>query len=590
VVRYSFALNYAWTALKPWSYHVVNLAIHLLAGLTLFGLARQTLLLPSMSRFHASATGLAFAIALLWMVHPLNTQAVSYVVQRYESLMGFFYLLTMYCSLRAMTAARPLGWTVASVECGVLALASKEVAISLPIMVLLYDRAFVAGSFRAAWRARRGLYCGLFGLLLVFIPYYKAYSGGEGQWAGHGIIVPWYMYAASEPGVILHYLRLAFWPTGQCVDYSWPVAHTVATIAPQMAVIGALVAATVWWTITRPKLGFLGAWFFLILAPTSSVMPIMDLAFEHRMYLPLAAIVVATILAADALMRRWGPSAYNARLRLGLSAALTVGAGLALGVATHERNLAWRSELTIWEDNVAKTPNNSRAHNNLGVALLNSHPPQLTTAKTEFETAIRLAPLSNVDARANLGTALLQEHDFVTARKVLEKAVSMDGRSSTAQRALSVVLVHLGETALAEEHFRAALDIAPNDSKLHFNYAGLQMRLGHTQRAIEHMETALQLNPEYEMAHHALACVLAEQGDLDAAIEHWQTLLALNPLHAAAHLKLGQAFALQHRRRPAIEQLRECLRLEPGNRAAQQILRQLNASESQSDEAEGRSN
>lgn len=161
VVNFTLAVNYALGGVTPWGYHALNLAIHILAGLTLFGIARRTLLRPAMSgRFGAEATSLALAIALLWTVHPLQTEAVTYVVQRAESLMGLFYLLTMYCFIRGVESRWPGRWYALSVAACLLGMGSREVMVSAPLMVLFYDRTFVAGSFPEAWKRRWWLYRG----------------------------------------------------------------------------------------------------------------------------------------------------------------------------------------------------------------------------------------------------------------------------------------------------------------------------------------------------------------------------------------------------------------------------------------------
>ena len=162
VVNLTLAINYAFGGLEVRGYHLVNLAIHLAAALVLFGIVRRTLRQPAWrQRYQDAALPLAFMSAALWAVHPLQTEAVTYVVQRAESLMGLLYLLTLYGFIRSADPGASRGWPILAIaSCG-LGMASKEVMVSAPLMVLLYDRTFVAGSFREAWRQRRGLYAGL---------------------------------------------------------------------------------------------------------------------------------------------------------------------------------------------------------------------------------------------------------------------------------------------------------------------------------------------------------------------------------------------------------------------------------------------
>ena len=308
------------------------------------------------------------------MLHPVQTEAVTYTVQRTESLMALFYLLTLYCFIRSAEGyPNAVAWQVAAVTACALGMGSKEVMVSAPLIVMLYDRAFIAGSFGEALRRRWKLYLGLAATWLILArPALEALGPGAPS-AGFNLpgITP-LQYARSEFGVILHYLRLAFWPAGLCLDYDWPIARSAADIARSAAVVGALLAATAWALVRRPKWGFAGATFFLVLAPTSSIMPIKDLAFEHRMYLPLAAIVTVCVVAAYGLGNRWGgrmTASPATRKFFGRAAAAAVlSAAAVLGWLTFERNADYRDAVSIWQDTVNKRPDNPRAWYNLADA------------------------------------------------------------------------------------------------------------------------------------------------------------------------------------------------------------------------------
>ena len=218
------AVSYALSGDNVWGYHTLNLAVHILAGLTLFGLVRRTLRWPSLrDRFGAAADELALATAVLWTVHPLQTESVTYIIQRGESIMGLFYLLTVYCFIRGVESERSRLWYGLSVAACALGMVSKEVMVSAPLMVLLYDRAFVSGSFREAWWQRWPLYLALastwipLGFVLV-----TAGNFANASLNARAIGLKWWQYLATQPGVILYYLRLSVWrapcfwvPTGQ---------------------------------------------------------------------------------------------------------------------------------------------------------------------------------------------------------------------------------------------------------------------------------------------------------------------------------------------------------------------------------------
>ena len=389
VINLSFALNDAIGGLGVRGFHAGNLLIHLLAALLLFGVVRRTLLTErwtiersgdrgepgragqgtanpraiargpssiaarpcqpgSFWSPERSIVAVSFAVALIWAVHPLLTESVTYLTERTESLMGLLYLLTLYCALRGASSGHPWRWYAAAIAACALGMGAKEVMATAPILVLLYDRCFLSGSFREALRRRLPFYLGLAATWAILGALMIAYPWGGATGAGFGIpaVGPW-PYARTQPGVILHYLRLSFWPSSLCLDYAWPIAMSARQIIPAAAVIAALLAGTLWALRRAPVLGFLGAWFFLILAPTSSFMPISDMAVERRMYLPLAAVVTACVLAAcwlgNRLVRRAAESA-GAGKHLGsvLAAVALLPVTAALGYRTFERNALYR--------------------------------------------------------------------------------------------------------------------------------------------------------------------------------------------------------------------------------------------------------
>lgn len=387
LVMLSLHLNHKLSGLSPVGYRLTNVVIHVLAGLTLYGIVRRTLRLPRWDGQYAGrADGLAFAAALLWLVHPLNTQAVTYVIQRCESLMGLFYLLSLYAWLRGATAdRRGWAWHLASVAAFGLSGMCKEVAATLPAVLVLYDRVFLARSWGELVRRRWAAY-----LLLAAVGgwlasgfVYAAFSrdtasGGAGfalaSTAAQEAATP-KTYALTQTEVILHYLRLAVWPTGQSLDYlGWPLAHSLGEVWPAAAAVGALLVATAVLLVVRPPVGFLGAWFFLILAPTSSVMPIIDPVFEHRMYLPLIAVVVGLVFAAAEVVRRLVPDPWRAA---GVGLGLTAVAAALLARQTAVRNEAYRSSLSIWQDVMAKRPGSLRGRYTVAELYLKAGQPEL---------------------------------------------------------------------------------------------------------------------------------------------------------------------------------------------------------------------
>ncbi|MBI4597908.1 MAG: hypothetical protein HY737_05860 [Candidatus Omnitrophica bacterium] len=366
IIVLSLLANAAIGGLSPIGYHVVNLAIHITAALVLYGLVRHTLALQKVTGTFskkapvtfADANRIAFVAALLWGLHPLQTQSVTYIIQRAESLMGLCYLFTLYCVCRSATAATPhRWWWMAFISC-VLGMSTKAVMVTAPLLTLLYDRVFLAGSWGEAVRRRGLLYLGL-AATWGWLAYLAIASGSATQGnAGPAISITPLEYLRSQPGVILHYLKLIVWPDPLVFDYVWPVATTARAIWPPTIVLGLLIALIIVAWRFAPAISFFGIAFFLLLAPTSTIFPIADLAAEHRLYLPLAPAVLLGILAADRVLPR----------RIGMW--LAVFFVVTWGGLTLRRNMDYRSEEGMWRDVVAKRPLNARAQINLGMVLI----------------------------------------------------------------------------------------------------------------------------------------------------------------------------------------------------------------------------
>ena len=405
---FTFALNHLCQPTGVWGYHAVNLAIHLAAGLLLYGLVRRTLSRPPLAaRYGPAAVGLALAAALIWLVHPLQTQSVTYVYQRLESLMGLFYLATLYGFVRAQNSPKPWLWYALSVACCALGMGTKEVMVTAPLAVLFYDRTLASPSWASLFARRWPYYLALSFTWAILASLMK------GDWANYeanGVVtVPGATplgYALTQPGVILHYLRLAFWPSGQCIDYAWPLAAGFWRIVPQAAAVLALLALTAWCVWRRPAWGFVLGCFFLILAPTSSVVPVVDPAFEHRMYLPLAPVAIVVALAGYELTRRWLPPPWQTVCRV----ALLCAAAAALGMATFERNRVYADEIMLWSDVIQASPANARAFANRGV--LRAGGKDYAGALADYNRSLALNPTlaETFNNRAMLLASAPDEH------------------------------------------------------------------------------------------------------------------------------------------------------------------------------------
>jgi Flp pilus assembly protein TadD len=536
VVCLTLALNYAVGGLNVWGYHAFNLAIHLISALVLFGILRRTFEGERLrERFGAHAVWLAGAIALVWEIHPLQTESVTYVVQRTELLMGLFLLLTLYCVLRSDGSANGPLWQLAAIVSCALGMGSKEVMVVGPLVVLLYDRVFLARSFGELWRRRAGLYVGLAATWLVLaglvILTTREMTGLRMQ-----EITAW-DYLKTEAGVLVHYLRLCFWPHPLLLDYfDWPIASSWKdTLLPGAFVLG-LLGATIWAFRRQPWAGFCGAWFFLILAPTSSVMPSLgEVAAERRMYLPLAAVAILVVGGGWQALDGFLGDRRGAARRLGL--VILAAVVLSLCWVTICRNEVYRSDVAIWSDVVAQRPRNTRALSNLGTVLA-AH-GRVDEALARYNEAVRLDP-GNSDAQFNLGLTLAARNDLDGALVHLNEAVRLVPHSALAQCDLGIVLTEKGDLAGALKHLTESLRFDSRNSAAHNAMGVVLARQGNTAEAEKEFGKAVQWQSDNAEAHANLGFAMAQLGRMDEAVRQWELAVRLNPKLENARRALDQ--------------------------------------------------
>ena len=559
IVNYTFAINHAIHGDAVWGYHAVNFAIHLAAGLTLFGIVVRSLK-RSGNSFSQSSEYLALAIALIWVVHPLQTQAVTYINQRYESLMGLFYLWTLYFLIRSIDSKHASVWQVASVAMCALGMGSKEAMVSAPIIALWYDRAFIETSWSSLFAKRKLYYFGLAStwavLAWAMLHYTDEYT--QGGMVVVANVTPW-TYLLSQSEVIVHYLRLAYWPQGQCFFGKWPVAHSIQEVFPQAMCIVAILVGTLWSMFRIPQLSFLGGWFFFILAPTSSFIPIRDLIFEHRMYLPLAAVVIVSVLGTFALACRCGRTLAVAKQ---CHAFLIFVAVVSLTMTTYARNQVYRSEISLWQDTVLKAPHFSSAWHNLGLSLINAR--RSSEALPFLLQACKLEP-NDAHTNSSLGGVLVELGEYELAKPHLAFAVQGNPKDHAALRNSGIRLLDTGNAAESIAYFQRAIQLTPTDPELKMSQVAALILERRYDAAIEECQAVLKLHPNYAKAHLNLLISYSQLGKIDLAIEHGMAAIDAEPNNAATHSTLGMLLA-QSSPDNAIEHLKIAYKLDSTNR------------------------
>lgn len=509
LLNLSFAVNWWLGGKDVLGYHIANLVIHFGAALFLFGVIRRTLLLPGMPEWCArESTLVSGAATLLWALHPMQTESVTYIVQRAESLLGLLFLATNYAFIRAVTTPSS-GWAVVAAITCFLGMTAKEVMAAAPLILVLYDRAFVSGTFREAWRRHGRLHLVFASGWLVLLALIVM-SGSRGSTVGYGT-VSWFDYVITQGPGIATYLLRAVLPVNLVFDYGAVLDKRWLVVGAGMAVVIPLVVVTGLLLHRKPRAGFLGAWLILILAPTSSFIPVASQTLaEHRMYLPLAAVAVAVTLVA----RRF----------IGRAAWAVLGAvALAFVAGTIDRNHDYRSALAIWEDTVRKAPANARALNNLGVFYREAG--RAEDAIVQLSRALELAPIYAL-AHSNLGVTLVR-HALGISQTGDDFEVGSRRQARAARVAREVDLARHVEAGL--DHLRLATEIDPDNARYWSNYATALFECGRADESVPAFEKAITFEPESSVHHFNLANALAELGRLEDAARYYESSLQMQP-------------------------------------------------------------
>jgi protein O-mannosyl-transferase len=621
----TLALNYEMHGFNVAGYHTFNLFIHLLNALLVYWLIILIFRTPYVSAYLQKDVfetsdpyrWVPLFTALLFVSHPVQTQAVTYIVQRFASLATLFYLvsLVMYIKARGSESSNKARYTffVASLISAILAMRTKEIAFTLPVMVFLYEFMFFRGDIK-----KRLLY--LFPLLLtmfiiplsMMMPTQSVSVGARGideltKIAGSVDVSRW-DYLNTQFRVIVTYIRLLFFPVNQNIEYDYPIYRiffTPAVFLSFLVLLGVFCwgiyllcrsyksdqANRCWYRV----IAFGIFWFFVTLSVESSIIPIDDVIFEHRLYLPSVGFFVAFMSGIVSLYERLtNQTKVVAKILIPVMILMVIG----LSLAAYARNMIWQDEVTLWEDVVQKSPHKARPHYNLGVAYqgqgrlddavreyqaaikLNPHEVtphynlgmayrtqgRLDDAVREYQAAIKLKP-NYPEIYYNLGQAYLDQGRLDDAVREYQSAVKLRPNYADAHNNLGVAYQNQRRLDEAIKEYQAAINLKPDLVDAHYNLGVAYRTLGRLDDAIKEYQTAINLKPNYKV-YYNLGVAYQEQGRLDDAIREYQTAINFKPDYADAHNNLGVAYQKQGRLDDAIREYQTAIRLKPDYAAA----------------------
>jgi Flp pilus assembly protein TadD len=505
IANISFALNYYFQQDNVLGYHIVNILIHVTSGILLYFFVKTTLSIPSLRSKYAPQGWIPLFTAVIWLVHPVQTQSVTYIVQRMNSMAAMFYVLSFLLYAKARLAPQKGKKQVLFGGCiiaGMLALGSKEIAATLPFFIFLYEWYFFQ-ELRWTWLKRHGFpVLGIWILLVVVSFMYLGAHPVESIFAAYDTRnFTLTQRVLTEFRVVIFYISLLIFPhpSRLNLDHDFALSHSLIDPITTLLSIGAIagVIGLAIYTAKRQRLlSFCILWFLGNLVIESSVIGL-EIIFEHRTYLPsmLVGLMAATLVHRHLKSKK-----------MGLGVLCTV--VLVFSFWTYERNSMWRDDVTLWTDCVQKSPNKARPHYNLGAVI--GRRGKLQETMSHYTEALRINP-DHAEAHNGLAVALASQGNF-------KEAIS---------------------------HYSETLRIKPRFAEAHNNLGNALANQGRLEEAISHFSEVLRMNPNDAEAHNNLGNALASQGIFKKAISHYSETLRIKPDYAEARENLKRALTLR---------------------------------------------
>lgn len=516
----SLAVNYQLSGLSVTGYHVTNLLLHMLNAWLLYGILCHTfsgIRFAGMEREDDSSRLLPLVAAMLFLCHPIQTHAVTYITSRFVLLASFFSLLSLAAYVRSRTAPVGAGRSVYLALATVSAAAGmmcKEFTFTLPFLIALYELSFFRADLRERLRSLAPLALTLPVIpLLVFLQQgsvtaldstMRTITAADASQISRGD------YLLTQFRVIVMYLRLLFFPVGQNIDHDIPVQHSLASL-PLLASLLLLLALLVWsgYRLYRslrdnraPEtriVPFGIIWFFTALSVESSIIPLGELQAEYRLYLPSIGMVMAFTAICVAMSRKYSPDGKVFRVLAGILVVILCG-------ATVLRNRVWQSEISLWQDAASKSPAKVRPHQNLALYYGMQGRPDL--AGVELRRALAIEP-RNFELHNNLGIVYRQLGNLDGAIKEYRTVLALEPADAMARYNLGNIYLGQGKLNEAIREYRACAAIVPDYDEVHNNLGIALDRSGRSAEAIVEFKEAVRLNPRNMNAANNLQRVLS---------------------------------------------------------------------------------
>jgi len=577
----SFALNYYFHQYRLKGYHLVNNIIHIATGIFLYLFLKSTLSIPSLrslygyhqpqnqhsnldlprsfiSSLRSSILWIPFFAASIWLVHPIQTQSVSYIVQRMNSMATMFYILSLLLYVKARLSEKKNKtrfFIIGSLFSGLLALGSKEISATLPFFIFLYEWYFFQ---ELSWTWLKRHLSLLIGTVILIVLLSFIYLGTHPLEGILSSYESWHFTLTqrllTQFRVVTFYISLLIFPhpSRLNLDHDFLVSNSLLdpiTTLLSIGFISGLIGFAIYMAKKEPLFSFCIFWFLGNLVIESSIISL-EIIFEHRTYLPSTLLILMLIIL---LYRHTKPK----WLSIGVLSVVVI----VFSVWTYERNNVWSDSVSLWKNCVAKSPKKARPHHNLGLALAKQG--RFDEAISQYSEAMQINP-GNSLLYNSLGNALASQGKLQEAIHHYNLALKINPDYGMANNNLGFALARQGHFKEAIDHYNEAIRINPMDETAHDNLGFAFLRLGNLNKAVHHYSEALRIKPHSSKAHNNLGHALARQGKLNIAIPLYHQALRINPNDVLAHNNLGLAFAKQEEFQEAILQYSIELRINPG--------------------------
>ncbi len=615
VANISFALNYYFHKYNVMGYHLINILIHIATGILLFFFVKTTLGfkiedcrlktddLQPVSNLQSPMFLVPFFTAFIWLVHPIQTQSVAYIVQRMNSMASMFYILSVLLYVRGRLAEGKAKKTILFISCvlsGILALGSKEMTGTIPFFIFLYEWYFFQKLSLDWFKQRFFIFVGILVFFVIFAFIYL----GENPLQK---ILNTYKYRdftveqrmLTQFRVVVFYISLLIFPHPSRLNltHNFPLSFSLidpVTTVFSIGIILGLIGLAFYIAKKSPLISFCILWYFGNLVIESSVIGL-EIIFEHRNYLPSMLVslipVILLMRAADhSFVRQYIKDIKAKWIGVGVMCVMVA----VLSVWAYQRNNVWSESISLWKDCVKKSPENVRPYNNLGIALsarknykeameifsealkikpdypfahnnlglILARQDRKEEAMLHYYEALRLKP-DYVDAHYNIANEMSEQEDYDKALYHFSMVIKINPLHENAHNSIGSILLKQDQDEKATEHYYQALKINPNFAKAHNNLGLALAKKDKLKRAAKHYSKAFEIDPEYAESHYNLGLAFAKTGNYKGAVEQFLMAVKVNPKYVEAHNNLGNTLASQGKIKEAVEHYSRAARIDP---------------------------